>query len=121
MPTLSEYFRTEARDFLSTLDRIVAGGRPDASALHRAARGLRGSAQMAREERFFRAVSAFENITRSVASGALGWSEDMTERARATIAAGRMKLRSGPSSGWPVSAGPRKGSACGPGRPRRSP
>ena len=65
---------------------IVAGGRPDPNALHRATRGLRGSAQMAREERFFRAVSAFENVTRSLAGGALDWSEDMTERARATIA-----------------------------------
>ena len=87
MATLSEYFRTEARDFLTTLERSLqrAPG-PDAAELHRAVRGLRGTAQMAREQRIFDVVSAFESVTRAIADGALAWSDNVAARARDTIA-----------------------------------
>jgi chemotaxis protein histidine kinase CheA len=86
MPTLSEYFLEEARALLNSLEQAVTGReQPDPTELHRAARGLRGTAQMAREDRIFRAAAAFENVTRSVAAGALGWSQEMTSRALDTI------------------------------------
>ncbi|HSJ32578.1 MAG TPA: hypothetical protein VK933_14150 [Longimicrobiales bacterium] len=93
MATLSEYFRNEARDFLMTLERSLqrAPG-PDAAELHRAVRGLRGTAQMAREQRIFDVVSAFESVTRSIADGALGWSDNVAARARDTIADLRVLL-----------------------------
>jgi chemotaxis protein histidine kinase CheA len=87
MPTLSEYFLEEARELLNALEQAVTGREtPDAAALHRAARGLRGTAQMAREERMYRAAAAFENVTRGLAAGALEWSRDMTARALDTVA-----------------------------------
>ncbi|HEX2167252.1 MAG TPA: hypothetical protein VHG09_08420 [Longimicrobiales bacterium] len=87
MPTLNEYFRTEARDFLNTLERsLERTPAPDADELHRAVRGLRGTAQMAREQRVFDVVSALESVTRSMAGGALAWSDNIAARARETIA-----------------------------------
>jgi chemotaxis protein histidine kinase CheA len=93
MPTLNEYFRTEARDFLNALERSLqrAPG-PDAGELHRAVRGLRGTAQMAREQRIFDVVSAFESVTRAIAGGALTWSDNIAARARETIADLRVLL-----------------------------
>jgi chemotaxis protein histidine kinase CheA len=87
MPTLNEYFRAEAREFLTALERSMSRApAPDAAEMHRAARGLRGTAQMAREDRVFRAISAFETVTRSLAAGALTWSDDVRTRARETVA-----------------------------------
>src|SRR5690606_12440694 len=87
MATLNDYYRSEARDFLVSLDRSLqrAPG-PDASELHRAVRGLRGTAQMAREQRVFDVISAFESVTRSIADGALAWSDTIAASARDTIA-----------------------------------
>src|SRR5690606_20350642 len=86
MATLNEYFRSEARDFLVSLERSLqrAPG-PDAAELHHAVRGLRGTAQMARENRVFDVVSAFEAATRSIADGALTWSDTVAARARDTV------------------------------------
>jgi chemotaxis protein histidine kinase CheA len=93
MPTLNEYFRTEARDFLTALERsLQRSPGPDAGELHRAVRGLRGTAQMAREQRVFDVVSAFESVTRAIAAGALTWSESIAARARDTIADLRVLL-----------------------------
>src|SRR5690606_28595747 len=87
MATLNDYFRTEARDFLNALERSLSRApAPDAAELHRAVRGLRGTAQMAREQRVFEVVAAFEMVTRSLAGGALAWSDHVASRARETIA-----------------------------------
>ncbi|HSK19757.1 MAG TPA: hypothetical protein VK912_11475 [Longimicrobiales bacterium] len=93
MATLSEYFRTEAREFLTALERsLQRPPGPDAAELHRAVRGLRGTAQMAREQRIFDVVSAFESVTRAIAEGALAWSDNVAARARDTIADLRVLL-----------------------------
>ncbi|MBR9990608.1 MAG: hypothetical protein KFH98_12690 [Gemmatimonadetes bacterium] len=93
MATLNEYFRSEARDFLTALERsLQRKPGPDAAELHRAVRGLRGTAQMAREQRIFNVVSAFEGVTRSIAGGALTWSDSVASRARETIADLRLLL-----------------------------
>lgn len=87
MATLNDYFRTEARDFLKAVERgLQRKPAPDAAELHRVVRGLRGTAQMAREQRVFEVASAFESVTRSLAGGALAWSDDLAGRARATLA-----------------------------------
>ena len=87
MATLNEYFRSEARDFLTSLERsLQRTPGPDAAELHRAVRGLRGTAQMAREQRVFEVITAFEAVTRSIADGALAWSDSVALRARDTIA-----------------------------------
>lgn len=87
MATLNDYFRTEAHDFLRTLERsLTRAPAPDATELHRAVRGLRGTAQMAREQRVFEVVSALEAVTRSLAGGALAWSDQLAAHARETIA-----------------------------------
>lgn len=86
MATLNDYFHSEARDFLRTVERVLQRKpAPDAAELHRAVRGLRGTAQMAREQRVFEAASAFESVTRALVGGALAWSDDLTGRARATL------------------------------------
>src|SRR5690606_22740361 len=81
-----DYFRTEARDFLNALERsLQRAPAPDAAELHRAVRGLRGTAQMAREQRVFDVVSAFESVTRAISAGALAWSDNIAARTRDTI------------------------------------
>ena len=93
MTTLNDYFRTEARDFLNALERsLQRTPAPDAAELHRAVRGLRGTAQMAREQRIFDVVSAFESVTRAIADGALAWSDGVAAGARDTIADLRVLL-----------------------------
>src|SRR5688572_8414303 len=86
MATLTEYFETEARDFLIQLERgVQTEAPPDATQLQRSARALRGTAQMAREERVFRATSAFEAVLRALANNTLAWSDDVRDRARETV------------------------------------
>lgn len=93
MSTLNEYFRTEAQDFLTALERsLQRTPAPDAAELHRSVRGLRGTAQMAREQRIVDVVSAFETVTRSLAGGGLAWSDQVAARARDTIADLRVLL-----------------------------
>jgi chemotaxis protein histidine kinase CheA len=93
MSTLNEYFRTEAQDFLTALERsLQRTPAPDAAELHRSVRGLRGTAQMARAQRIVDAVSAFETVTRSLAAGGLAWSDQFAARARDTIADLRVLL-----------------------------
>jgi chemotaxis protein histidine kinase CheA len=93
MSTLNEYFRTEAQDFLTALERsLQRTPTPDAAELHRSVRGLRGTAQMAREQRIVDVVSAFETVTRSLAGGGLAWSDQFAARARDTIADLRVLL-----------------------------
>lgn len=87
MATLSEYFDTEARIFVTQLAQgLSRTPMPDTGELHQAVRGLRGTAQMAREERVFRAVSAFESVTRALATNALAWTDDVARRAEETVA-----------------------------------
>jgi chemotaxis protein histidine kinase CheA len=87
MATLSEYFDTEARVWLAQLERGVdRAPLPDTGELHRAIRALRGTAQMAREERVYRAASAFEAAMRELAVNARSWNDDVADRARETLA-----------------------------------
>lgn len=88
MSNVREFFTTEASEFLVQLGKVVQrldGGSGETTELQRQCRGLRGSAQMAREDRVYRAAVGLEAAARSVAGGAVGWSEEMSSRIRRTI------------------------------------
>ncbi len=88
MATLREFFIAEAADYLTQLAQAVQQmdtGGGDARELHKQTRGLRGSAQMAREERVYRAALSLEAAARSVAAGIVNWTEDISERIRRTL------------------------------------
>lgn len=88
MSNVREFFTTEAAEFLAQLGKVVQrldGGSGEMTELQRQARGLRGSAQMAREDRVYRAAVGLEAAARSVAGGAIGWSEELSSRIRRTM------------------------------------
>lgn len=86
MPTLSEYFEAEARDMIALLDRgLQEAAVPDAAELHRAARAVRGAAQMAREDRVYRAAGALEMALRGLMASQIQWSAALADDIRATL------------------------------------
>ncbi|HUP90016.1 MAG TPA: hypothetical protein VM100_11710 [Longimicrobiales bacterium] len=88
MPTLREFFTTEATDILAQMQKLIGrldAGSTDHPELARHAKGLRGSAQMAREDRVYRAAIGLEAASRSVIAGALAWNEEMSTRVRRTL------------------------------------
>jgi chemotaxis protein histidine kinase CheA len=85
MTTLSEYFERRGREMLLQLDQqLQQQPMQDVGALHRVVRELRGTAQLAREERVTRAVAAFESVMRGIAHDALTWSDEIAQRAKDT-------------------------------------
>lgn len=88
MPTLREFFVTEATDLLGQLQKLVQrldAGSTDHPELARHAKGLRGSAQMAREDRVYRAALGLESAARSIIGGALAWNEEVSTRVRRSL------------------------------------
>ena len=88
MPTVREFFLAEANGYLQRLRAIVSSASPssiDAGELHRLARGLRGSAQMARAEHVQQAAQLLEAAARALTTGALGWSSDAQHRMTLTL------------------------------------
>lgn len=99
MPTVREFFAREAGEYLDRLDRIVEGmngGTVPGAELHRVARALRGSGQMARQESFARVASAMESAAREVAEARARWSPDLAGRFRQTTQDLRVFLRGDP-------------------------
>ncbi len=88
MATLRDYFITESSESLAqidvTLDRLDASG-GDPNELARLAKGLRGSAHLARETRVYRAGLGLEAAARAVGGGSLLWNSDVSSRARRTV------------------------------------
>ncbi|HEY8469048.1 MAG TPA: Hpt domain-containing protein [Longimicrobiales bacterium] len=89
MPTTRDFFLMEARDCLARLNALL-GAADDAlvpaAELHRVARTLRGSAQMARETRVQNVAHAVEVAGRSLVQGALAWGPDLRKALEATLA-----------------------------------
>lgn len=85
MATVRDYFREESTECLRAFDALLAAERADPAALHRLARNLRGVAQMAREERTYRAAVALEAGCRAVARSELAWSDDTRDSFEATV------------------------------------
>jgi chemotaxis protein histidine kinase CheA len=88
MATLRDYFVTETNDYFAKINAALtqldaSGGDPND--LVRLAKGLRGSAQLARESRVLRASQGLEAAARAVVGGALDWSRDIGDRARRTL------------------------------------
>lgn len=88
MSTTREYFRNEARGILERLEETVRGssdGFVDAEGLRTHGRALRGSAQLAREERVRDLAHALEVAGRAVGAGLIGWTADLKECALETL------------------------------------
>lgn len=88
MPTLREFFVTEASDILAQMQKLIMrldAGSTDHPELAKLGKGLRGSAQMAREDRVFRAATGLEAAARSVIAGAITWNEEVSSRVRRTL------------------------------------
>jgi chemotaxis protein histidine kinase CheA len=92
-----DFFILEAGEYVEQLDGILlraAGGRaPDAEALQRAARALRGSATMAKLQAFADLASAVEAIGRTLKQGTLPWDAALKGVLTATIDDFKLLLR----------------------------
>jgi chemotaxis protein histidine kinase CheA len=88
MATLRDYFVNETNEYFTKLNAVLVrleASRGDPNEFVRLAKGLRGSAQLARENRVLRAGICLEAAARALVSGALEWSGDVGGRARRTI------------------------------------
>ncbi len=92
-----DFFVLEAGEYVEQLDGILlraAGGRaPDAEALQRAARALRGSATMAKLQSFADLASGVEAIGRTLKQGTLAWDAALKGVLTATIDDFKILLR----------------------------
>jgi chemotaxis protein histidine kinase CheA len=85
MATLRDYFVAEVDEHLRCFDDALRRGvSADIAELHRAMRGLRGTARIAREEQALRAATAVEQATRALADGRLQLDADVVDRLRAS-------------------------------------
>ncbi len=88
MATVREFFSTEAGEYLNQLGIIVANlneSAADPAELHKVTRALRGSAQMAREDRVYRAAVALEGAARGVAAKTVPWQGEISKDVSASI------------------------------------
>ena len=86
MTTLAEFFEREAGASLQQLRALTASSGTRPAAMHRAARTLRGSAQMAREERVYRAALALESAVKPVPRRPTArWTEPLLGCVRAAV------------------------------------
>lgn len=82
---LSQYFAQEAGEFLDQLDQLLAGpDAPDPVRFFRAARGVRGSAQIAGAAPVAAVAERLEDGARALRDGVLAWSAEVRERVRET-------------------------------------
>jgi hypothetical protein len=75
-PSFLEFFVLEAGEYVEQLDGLLAaagGGAPDADAMQRVARALRGSATMAKIAPFAEVAGGLERVGRSLAERRLAW------------------------------------------------
>lgn len=88
MPTLRDYFVSESNDYFTRLAdaiRRLDAREGDPADVFRLARGLRGSAQLARETRVQEVAHMFENAARAIVAGAIEWTTEISERAAQTL------------------------------------
>jgi chemotaxis protein histidine kinase CheA len=75
-PGFLEFFILEASDYVEQLDGLLLGGSstgPDADAMQRVARALRGTATMAKLPSFADVAAGVERVGRAMHEGALQW------------------------------------------------
>jgi len=88
MPTLRDYFISESNDYFTRLAdaiRRLDAREGDPSDVFRLARGLRGSAQLARETRVQQVAHTLEGVARALVAGAIQWTTEISERALETL------------------------------------
>ena len=88
MSTLRDFFSSEADDCLRRIEAVIAspaGGDIDGAELLRVARLLRGSAQMAGEDRVLKLARAFEATARALVSHVVSWDASLRDAAHATV------------------------------------
>jgi chemotaxis protein histidine kinase CheA len=91
-----DFFVLEASDYIEQLDaQLLAGGagEPDAEALQRAARALRGSATMAKLPVFAEMASGVERVGRALRERALPWDAGLRGVLVATVDDCKLLLR----------------------------
>jgi len=87
-PGFLEFFILEASDYVEQLDGLLLGGSPtgpDADALQRVARALRGTATMAKLPSFAEVAAAVERVGRAMQEGTLRWDAALGGAMVATI------------------------------------
>lgn len=88
MSTLRDFFSSEADDCLRRIEAVIAspaGGDIDGAELLRVTRLLRGSAQMAGEDRVLKLARAFEATARALVSHVVSWDATLRDAAHATV------------------------------------
>jgi chemotaxis protein histidine kinase CheA len=98
MTSVREFFTTEATEYLDKLAGLTTGlndSAVDPAEFHKVTRALRGSAQMAREDRMYRVAVALEGSARAVAAQTLPWTPDLSEKVALTIADMRALIHAG--------------------------
>ncbi|MGH7555053.1 MAG: hypothetical protein ACREMQ_18790 [Longimicrobiales bacterium] len=101
MPTVREYFDAEAAAYLQRLTDVAgaSNGGFDAAELHRLARRLRGTAQIAREDHVYRAALALEAAVRAFVERDMPWDQSARDHIVSALAGLRdLAARSGESS-----------------------
>ena len=87
-PGFLEFFILEASDYVEQIDALLLGGGtsgPDAEALQRVARALRGTATMARLTPFAELAGAVERVARAVQERRLAWDAAVGGAATAAV------------------------------------
>jgi chemotaxis protein histidine kinase CheA len=87
-PGFLEFFILEASDYVEQLDGLLLGGSsagPDADALQRVARALRGTATMAKLSGFAEVAAGVERVGRAMQEGVLRWDPALGGAMVATI------------------------------------
>lgn len=93
---LIDFFIMEASDYVEQIDGVLAraaGAAPDAEALQRSARALRGSATMARLSPFAELAAAVERVARAMRGGSLPWEPALAGAVTAAIDDLKLLLR----------------------------
>src|SRR5438132_12369859 len=88
MPSVREFFSTEASEYLDKLGNLVAGlndSAVDPAELHKVTRALRGSAQMAREDRIYKVAVGLEATARALAGKAVQWNTEVSNDVSTTL------------------------------------
>lgn len=96
-----DFFVLEASDYIEQLDALLqrsGENRPDADALQRAARSLRGSATMAKLSAFAQMAAGMERVGRALREGALEWNAALRGVLVATVDDCKLLLRN--VRGW---------------------
>lgn len=91
-----DFFVLEASDYIEQLDALLqrsGDGQPDADALQRTARSLRGSATMAKLSAFAQMAAGMERVGRALREGALEWNPSLRGVLVATVDDCKLLLR----------------------------